>query len=36
VGKGVGDVAILQLPTITRKLKVLELTTIHQTGELAG
>jgi transcription elongation factor GreA len=30
LGKGVGDVAILKLPAMTRQLKVLEVTTIHQ------
>ncbi len=29
VGKGVGELAILQLPTITRKLEIMELKTIH-------
>ena len=29
VGKCVGDIAILKLPTLTRRLKVLELKTIH-------
>ena len=29
VGKQVGEVAILKLPTLTRRLKVLELKTIH-------
>ena len=31
VGKGVGDVAVLRLPQRLRKLRILELTTIHQT-----
>ena len=31
VGKGVGDVAVLRLPARLRKLKIVELTTIHQT-----
>ena len=36
VGKGVGDVVILKLPMITRRLKILELYTIHVTaGEAA-
>ena len=30
VGKGVGDVALLKLPTMLRRLKITELTTIHQ------
>jgi transcription elongation GreA/GreB family factor len=29
VNKGVGEVAILQLPTRTRRLKIVELFTIH-------
>ena len=33
VGKGVGDVALLKLPTILRRLKITELTTIHQLTE---
>src|SRR3712207_2557876 len=32
VGKGVGDVAVLRLPQRLRKLRILELTTIHQTA----
>ena len=32
VGKGVGDVVILKLPAITRRLKILELFTIHETA----
>jgi transcription elongation factor GreA len=32
VGKGVGDVVLLQLPAMTRKLKITELFTIHQTA----
>ena len=31
IGKGVGDEAILKLPARTRRLKIVELTTIHQT-----
>ena len=31
VGKTIGEVAILKLPTLTRRLKVLELKTIHDT-----
>ena len=31
VGKAVGDVAILKLPTSVRRLKILELATIHQS-----
>ena len=30
VGKGVGDITILKLPARTRKLKILELKTIHE------
>ena len=30
VGKGVGDPVLLKLPTVTRRLKVVELQTIHQ------
>ncbi len=30
VGKGVGDLVILKLPTLTRRLKIVELQTIHQ------
>ena len=30
VGKGVGETAILKLPAMTRKLKITELTTIHE------
>jgi transcription elongation factor GreA len=33
IGKGVGDVAILKLPAITRHLKIVELATIHQQVE---
>ena len=33
VGKGVGDVALLKLPTILRRLKITELQTIHQLTE---
>jgi transcription elongation factor GreA len=32
VGKAVGDVVILKLPMITRRLKILELYTIHETA----
>lgn len=31
VGKAVGDVAILKLPTSVRRLKIIELATIHQS-----
>src|SRR5688500_15041792 len=31
VGKGVGDLVILKLPAATRRLKIVELQTIHQT-----
>src|ERR671917_276874 len=30
LGKGVGDVALLKLPTMLRRLRITELTTIHQ------
>ena len=30
VGKGIGDLVILKLPTSVRRLKVVELKTIHQ------
>ncbi len=30
VGKGLGDLATLKLPTLTRKLKIIELRTIHE------
>jgi transcription elongation GreA/GreB family factor len=30
LGKAVGDVAFLKLPTMTRQLKVTELKTIHE------
>lgn len=32
LGKAVGEVAFLRLPTIVRQLKVVELKTIHDTG----
>ena len=32
VGKAVGDVAILKLPTAVRRLKILELATIHESA----
>ncbi|CAA9302250.1 MAG: Transcription elongation factor GreA [uncultured Gemmatimonadaceae bacterium] len=32
VGKAVGDVAILKLPTSVRRLKVIELATIHESA----
>ena len=32
VGKALGDVTILKLPTLTRRLKILELRTIHQAN----
>jgi transcription elongation factor GreA len=32
VGKAVGDVVLLKLPMITRRLKILELYTIHETA----
>jgi transcription elongation factor GreA len=31
VGKGVGEIAVLRLPTVVRRLKVVELRTIHDT-----
>ena len=33
VGKGVGDTALLKLPTILRRLTITELTTIHQQAQ---
>ena len=30
VGKGVGDLTMLRLPTVTRQLKIVELVTIHE------
>ena len=30
VGKGVGDDIVLKLPAITRRLRIVELVTIHQ------
>jgi transcription elongation factor GreA len=30
VGKGVGDDIVLKLPALTRRLRIVELTTIHQ------
>jgi transcription elongation factor GreA len=37
VGKGIGDVALLKLPAATRRLKIVELATIHdQTGADVG
>jgi transcription elongation factor GreA len=36
IGKGVGEVAILKLPAITRQLKIVELATIHQQVEAEG
>ena len=32
VGKGVGETAMLKLPTMTRRLRIVELKTIHQTA----
>jgi transcription elongation factor GreA len=32
VGKGVGDVTMLRLPSITRQLEIVELTTIHDAA----
>jgi transcription elongation factor GreA len=34
VGKGVGDVALLKLPSMLRRLKITELTTIHQQADV--
>jgi transcription elongation factor GreA len=31
VGKGVGDIVLLKLPAMTRKLKITDLATIHET-----
>jgi transcription elongation factor GreA len=33
VGKGVGDVTMLRLPSMTRQLQIVELTTIHDGDE---
>jgi transcription elongation factor GreA len=33
VGKGVGDLVILKLPAMTRRLKIVELQTIHQQSD---
>ena len=33
VGKGVGDLVVLKLPAVTRRLKIIELQTIHQQSE---
>jgi transcription elongation factor GreA len=30
VGKGIGEIALLKLPALTRQLKIVELATIHQ------
>jgi transcription elongation factor GreA len=32
VGRAVGDVTVLKLPAVTRRLKVVDLQTIHDTG----
>src|SRR5690349_15053562 len=32
VGKGVGDIVLLKLPAMTRKLKITELSTIHESA----
>ena len=32
VGKGIGDTVVLKLPSVTRTLKIVDLTTIHQTA----
>jgi transcription elongation factor GreA len=36
IGKAVGDETILKLPTATRRLKIVELQTIHEADEVAG
>ena len=36
VGKGVGDVTMLRLPSRTRKLEIVELTTIHEAAANGG
>ena len=36
LGKAVGEVAFLRLPTMVRQLKVVELTTIHDAGRANG
>jgi transcription elongation factor GreA len=36
VGKTVGDIAVLKLPTRLRKLRIVELTTIHQIPQLTA
>jgi len=36
VGKGVGDVTMLRLPSRTRKLEIMELTTIHEAPANGG
>jgi hypothetical protein len=33
LGKAVGEVAFLKLPTMVRQLKVVELRTIHDAGD---
>ena len=33
VGKGVGDTAVLKLPTMTRTLTIVDLKTIHETSK---
>jgi transcription elongation factor GreA len=36
VGKSVGDVTMLRLPTVTRQLKIVELVTIHEAAAANG
>jgi transcription elongation factor GreA len=33
IGKAIGDTAILQLPARTRRLRILELRTVHENGQ---
>ncbi|HZS61646.1 MAG TPA: GreA/GreB family elongation factor, partial [Gemmatimonadaceae bacterium] len=34
VGRGLGDLTVLKLPASTRRLKIIELLTIHDLGQL--
>lgn len=36
VGRGLGDLTVLKLPTLTRRLKIVELLTIHDLGQLGA
>lgn len=36
VGKAVGEEAILKLPAFTRRMKIVELATIHEVGQVVG